>query len=179
MSQRGLEARLPIEIREWLEAELLRRGFADYAELTCQLNEKLEAAGAGAASRSAVHRFGQNVEERISALKRSTEIARTLATEVGDDEGAMNDALVRLVQDKLFNAVIDLEVDPEELDVVKLGRVIADLGRASVQQKRHQAEMREKVAQKFAALEAEAKGPKSGLDPETLRRVREEIYGVV
>lgn len=181
MSQRGLEARLPVDVREWLEAELVRGGFAGYSRLTEELNAKLEQAGVEAASRSAVHRFGQSIEERISALKRTTEIARTLATEVGDDEGAMNDALVRLMQDKLFNLVLDLEVDPEKDDVsiTKLARAVADLGRASVQQKKYQAETRAKVEAKLAVLETEAKGGKGGLDPETLQRVRQEIYGLL
>jgi hypothetical protein len=179
MGARGLEMRLPPEVREWLEAELIRGGFSGYSGITTELNAKLEAAGAETASRSAVHRFGQNIEDRISALKRTTEIARTLATEVGDDEGAMNDALVRLVQDKLFNVVVDMEIDPESVSITQLGRVVADLGRASVQQKKYQLETRAKVEAKLAALEAESKGSAGRLDAETLRRVREEIYGVI
>jgi hypothetical protein len=178
MAQRSTIERLPREIREWLEGELLRRGFADYAEVTELLNQRLTELGAST-SKSAVHRFGRNVEERIAQLKRSTEIARTLASEVGDDEGAMNDALVRLTQDKLFHLLVDMEIDPADVDITKLGRVIADLGRASVAQKKHQMQTRAAIEAKLAALDAESKGEGGGLDQETLRRVREEIYGVV
>lgn len=47
--------------------------------------------------------------------------------------------------------------------------------------KKFQREVREKIAAKMDALEAEAGRAqgKAGFDLETLRRVREEIYGLV
>ena len=179
MSPRGLANRLPPEIRGWLEAELTRRGFADYSEVVEELNARLKGSGAEKASRSAVHRFGQSIEERIAAIKRTTEIARTVAAEAGDDEGTLNDALVRIVQDRLFNLVLDLEIDPEQVSIIKLGHLVADLGRASVQQKRHQAEVRQKVKDSLAALAGESKDAGGTLDPKTLRRVAETLYGIV
>ena len=47
MGVRGLESRLPAEVRAWLEAELIRRGFGDYSEITDELNLRLCKSGAG------------------------------------------------------------------------------------------------------------------------------------
>lgn len=180
MPARGLEARLPPEVREWLEGELIRRGFGDYSDLTAELNRRLDEAGEESASRSAVHRFGAAVEERIAGLRRSTEIARAVAAEVGDDEGALSDALIRIMQDKLFGAALQLDLDPEDLKITDLAHAVSNLSRASVTQKKHQLAVREKVKAKFDELEKQAAGAKPGaLDPDTLRRVREEIYGVI
>lgn len=179
MSARGLETRLPPEVRQWLEGELIRRGFSDYTQVTDELNRRLSEAGADAASRSAVHRFGSKVEERIQGLKRATEIARAVASEAGDDEGALSDALIRLMQDKLFNAAMELELDPEEMKATTLARAIADLARASVQQKRHQIAVRAQVKAALDKLEESQKAKNHPLDAETLRRIREELYGVI
>ncbi len=179
MAPRGLASRLPSEVRAWLEAELVRRGFSDYSSIADELNRRLAEAGEPETSRASVHRFGQTVEERIEALRRTTEIAQTLAREAGDDEGVMNDALVRLTQQRIFDVMLSLEVDPEDVDLATLGRTVAQLTRASVDQKKHQLETRKKLEEKLAKLDEEAKGGGKGLDAETLRRVREAFYGVV
>lgn len=179
MSVRGLETRLPPEVRERLERRLIELGFSGYTALCDELNEWLIEAGAPPTSRSALQRFGARFEERAAALKRSTEIARAIAAEAGDDEGALNDAVIRLTQQKLFEVVMDLQVDPEDFDLSSLAKSIRDLSRASVEQKKHQLQVRAKVEAKLEALEAASKSKKPGLDPETLRRVREEIYGVL
>lgn len=177
VSSRSSISQLPLELRELLESVLIERGFADYSSITDQLNERLEAEGIETTiSRSAVHRYGQQLAERIQALKRSTEVARTIAREVGDDEGTLNDALVRLVQDRLFHVIDDLEIDPSKTDILKVGHMIADLGRASVAQKKHQIHVRkqaeavaESVAKKVSA---------SGLSPARVDEIRREILGI-
>lgn len=177
MPARSIIDQLPPELREWLEAELVRRGFADYIELTEELNRRIAGAGLEVTvAKSSVHRYGAQVGERIAALKRSTEVARTLAREVGDDEGAMNDALMRLVQDRLFNVVLDLELDPAKINFLKLGHLVADLGRASVTQKKHQVELRAR-AKAAAAVVAET-ARKGGLSDDAIELIRREILGI-
>ncbi|MDR0966672.1 MAG: DUF3486 family protein [Myxococcales bacterium] len=179
MGIRGLENRLPPEVRERLERRLIELGFSGYASLIDELNEWLAEAGASPTSRSALQRFGARFEERAAALKRSTEIARAIAAEAGDDEGVLNDAVIRLTQQKLFDVVMDLRVDPDEFDLASLAKSIRDLSKASVEQKKHQLQVRAKVEAKLEALKVASKGKKSGLDPETVRRISEEIYGVL
>ncbi|MCE2691645.1 MAG: DUF3486 family protein [Rubrivivax sp.] len=155
MPRRSKIAGLPPELKEWLDAELVRRGFADYV----QLAEDLKAQGAEV-SKSAVHRYGTQFEARLAQLKVSTEQARAVVQASPDDEGAMNEALIRLTQDKLFGLLVELDVDPESVNITKVTKSIADLARASVTQKRWQMDVRAKVAAQLAQVEAQAKAMK-------------------
>lgn len=177
MGARGLESRLPAEVREWLEAELIRRGFGDYSEITDELNRRLCESGAGSASRSAVHRFGSRIEQRLAALKRSTEMAQALAAEVGDDAGTLNDALIRVAQDKLFDCLLETELDPESNAISRLTGAIADLARASVQQKKHQRQVQAAAIAELKRVEAEARAENKADALDVVRRLR-GIYGL-
>lgn len=155
MPRRAAITRLPPQLKEWLDAELVRRGFSDYV----QLAQDLQAQGA-AVSKSALHRYGTRFEERLAQLKASTEQARAVIQASPDDEGAMNEALIRLTQDKLFGLLVELEVDPASVNISKVTKSIADLARASVTQKRWQMDVRAKVAAQLAQVEAQAKAMK-------------------
>lgn len=177
MPARGLESRLAPEIRQWLEAELIRRGFSDYSALTEELARRLDALGEKPASRSAVYRFGAKVEERIAALKRSTEMAQALAAEVGDDSGALNDALIRVAQDKLFDVLLSAELDPESNSLSRLTGAISDLARASVAQKKLQRQVQADAVAELRRIEEEARHGDGPTREDILRRLR-GIYGL-
>ena len=79
MPARGLETRLPPDVRERLECRLIELGFSRYSELCDELNSWLAETDTAPVSRSALHRFGAKFEDRVAALKRSTEMAQALA----------------------------------------------------------------------------------------------------
>lgn len=79
-----------------------------------------------------------------------------------------------LVQEKAFQALVRME-EPGDMSLASLGRMVADLSRASIAQKRWMAEIKQKTA---AAAENVEKNLAGAIDEETLRRVREEIYGI-
>lgn len=177
MPRRSKVTALPADTKEWLDAVLIANAFGGYEALAAELKAR-----GYAISKSSLHRYGKTFEERLGALKASTEQAKAIVAEVGDEEGATNEALLRLVQEKLFTAMT--HPDPEkQLDVSwmpEVARAIGNITRASVQNKEYARKVRSEDAAKLAKLEAEAKaagGSKKGLDPDTLRRVREEIYG--
>lgn len=155
MPKRSKVDALPKALKEWLDAELVKRGFADYEQLAADL----QAQGAEV-SKSSLHRYGSKFEERMAQLKVSTEQARAVVAASPDDEGAMNEALIRLTQDKLFQVLVDLEVDPESIALPKLTKSIADLARSSISQKKWQIEVRTKATERIKAVEAEAKALK-------------------
>lgn len=155
MPKRSKVDTLPRELKEWLDAELLRRGFADYVQLAADLQAK----GADL-SKSAIHRYGSKFEQRMAQLKVSTEQARAVVAASPDDEGAMNEALIRLTQDKLFGVLVDLDVDPDSVNITKITKSIADLARSSITQKKWQIEVRTKAAERMKAVEQEAKALK-------------------
>ncbi len=155
MPKRSKVEALPKALKEWLDGELVKRGFADYVALAADL----QAQGAEV-SKSSLHRYGSKFEERMAQLKVSTEQARAVVAASPDDEGAMNEALIRLTQDKLFQVLVELEVDPESVNLSKLTKSIADLARSSITQKKWQIEVRTKAAERIKAVEAEAKAMK-------------------
>ena len=172
---------MPPEIKAELDRLLIIGSFSGYDGIMEWLNEQLSAVGLEfSISRSAIHRYGQSVEERISRLKAATDMAVAITDQVGDDAGKMSDAVVRMYQEKIFNVLLDMnDLDPKDVDFTKLGKVIATVTRSSVTQKKWMAEAKEKSKQALQNIEEKTKSGKKSLDPETLRIIREEIYGIV
>ena len=171
MPQRSKIITLPEQVKSELDQRLLTGKFCDYSALA----EWLQDQGYDI-SRSAVHRYGQNFEERLSAITMATEQARAVAEAAKDDEGNMNEALIRLVQTKAFDALID--ADSSE-SLPKMGTMIAKLSKAAVDQKKWMREIKEKAKTAVENIEKKAAaGGKKSLDPETLRIIREEVYGI-
>lgn len=175
---RSVVSQLPADVREWFEAELVRRNFSDYSSLTDELNERLERAGFEiVVSRSSAHRYGQELERTTANLKRATLEARTIAKEVGDDEGALTDALARLLQEKLFRVFCSMgDLDPEQINITKIGHMIADLGRMSIMQKKHQIVVRERA--KVVAEDVAKRAQKGGLSADAVEQIKRDILGI-
>lgn len=92
----------------------------------------------------------------------------------------MSDALISLVQEKAFDVLVNLQTeDPVAFAKIfpKMGIMVAKLSKASVDQKRWMAEVKKKAEKAVENIEEKLKSQK--LDPEALRVVREEIYGIV
>lgn len=168
MPARSKVAALPAEVKEWLDRALAENNFSDYELLA----EELKARGY-AISKSALHRYGQAFETRLSALKMASEQARAVVAAAPDEEGAVNEALMRLVQEHLFKLLM---AEEGEFDLPKVARAVAELGRATVTQKKWQAEVRARAEAAAAAVEKIAK--KGGLSAESVDQLRREILGI-
>lgn len=173
MPERSLVAQLPQEIKEWLDKALVQGSFSGYEALSEALKEK-----GFNISKSSIHRYGQCFEDNLAALKLATEQAKAIVESSPDDEGNMNEALIRLVQQKSFQILTQLEIDDDK-KLASIGHMVSSLTKSSVAVKKYAAEVRNKIEAKFKTLETESKSGKAKLDQETLRRVREEIYGIV
>lgn len=168
MPPRSKVAALPAEVKAWLDKALADNNFSDYEALADELS------GRGfAISKSALHRYGQNFEERLSALKMASEQARAVVAAAPDEEGAVNEALMRLVQEHLFKLLMS---EGGQIDLPKVAKAVAELGRASVVQKKWQTEVRERAETAANAVEKIAK--KGGLTADTVAEMRREILGV-
>lgn len=160
-------------MRKTLDRKLVSGGFAGYEALSAWI----EAQGFEI-SKSALHRYGQDFEERLGALKLATEQARAIVAESGDDEGSVNEALIRLLQERLFGVLVDMNMAEDgaiEL-LPKIGRAIADVGRASVQQKKFRQEVQERA--KATAEEAVATVKRAGLSDEAAEQIKKAILGI-
>ncbi len=169
MPQRSAVTQLPDAVRTELEKRLLRGGFAGYVALADWLGEQGYQIG-----KSAVHRYGQAFARRMSALKIATDQAKALAEESSDDEGAMNEALIRLVQTRTFEILIALDEDAKSADLAKIGRMVADLARSSIGQKKWAETVRNKLQAKLDAYAG-----RSGLSGQQAEDLRRELLGVV
>lgn len=173
--RRSLVEQLPQEVRQWLEGELLRRGFADYLAVTDELNAKLEEAGHELrVSKSSLQRWGVQFADKLEALRRTTEMGKVIARDIGDDEGAVNEAVIRLVQDRLFTTVMENELGAKALGTI--AHAVADLSRSAVVQKKYAAEVRSKAT--AAAASAERIARKGGLSADMIQELKREILGI-
>ena len=177
MAPRSKVLTLPPELKEWLDAQLIRGGFSDYVQLAADLKAKGESV-----SKSALHRYGSQFEKRMAQLKMSNEQARALVDASPDDEDKLGAAVIRLTQDRIFQLLVDLEIDPERVDVNKLFKNAAEIGKASVTQKKFTMEARaaiEDAARKKVLEEQRAKleamPTKGGVTTETKAAIREAL----
>jgi hypothetical protein len=131
MAPRSKVDQLPEDIRRELEQRLIASGFGDYQGLAGWLAEKGYEIG-----KSSLHRWGQPFEERLAAVRVATQQAHAIVEATPDSANAVNDALLRLVQERLFNVLMLLQKEPDPATLGKLARAIADLGRASINQKK-------------------------------------------
>ncbi len=171
MGKKSTVETLPKEVKEWLDRALVESNFSGYKLLA----EEMKARGYEI-SKSAIHRYGQDFEDRLKTLRMVTEQARAVVQAAPDEDGAVNDALVRLTQEKLFGVLMEIEVDPENVDLAKLARAVAELGKASVLQKRWLSEVRAKAEAAAANVEKIAK--KGGLSSASVEQLRREILGI-
>ncbi len=171
--QRAIIDRLPKEIRKQLDKKLVENGFRNYVPLAEWLS------GQGYEIRkSAVHSHGQKLQKRLAAIKLATSEAQAVVAASPDEDNAMNDALVRLVQERIFNLLTDMEIeDIDSVKLTKIARGIADVGRASISQKKYIQEMRAKIAANLDKKVEEARS--SGIDPQILQRAKELVRGAI
>lgn len=179
MSRRAKIAGLPEDVRKKLDAELVKRGFSGYDALETWLH------GLGIAiSKSSIHRYGTNLQRRLSAIKASTEAARLIAQEAPDDAGEREAAVISMISADVFEVIVQLqELDDPEVDALKRTEVLsklaknwATLTRASVALKRHQAEVGAKVRAAADKFERDAK--KGGLSSKTVESIKRDILGI-
>lgn len=167
---------LPEDVRRWLERALCEQGFAGYEALEAMMRDR-----GYSLSKSAIHRYGQKIERRMQSIKASTEAAKMIVEAAGDDQDARSESVIALVQSDIFDTIVSIqEADNEDLPpsarldlMSKAAKNIATLTRASIAQKQFKAT----VLKRLQEMESDARTGKRALDAETLRMVREEIYG--
>jgi hypothetical protein len=173
MPRRSKITLLPPEIKAQFDKLLIEKGFSDYDGIAAWLQEQ-----GYAISRSAAHRYGQEFEEKMAALKIATEQARAITEAVGDGEGLMGDALTSLCQEKAFQVLVKMqEIDPENVDFTKLTVAVSKLNKVAVDQKKWQAEAKRKA--KDTADEVVKAVKKSGISEKTAEEIRKKILGIV
>lgn len=184
MGRKSSLSRLRPDIRTYIES-MLALGSQTLDQLISDLQERfpLEAKSGELPSRSAIGRYGQNLERRLSAIKASTEAARLISEHAGDSKDARSEALTALVQTELFEAILSLqEADDSELDkgerigmLSAAAKNIATLSRSSVNLKMFQAKVEEALRKKLMEEQREkldALGHQGGVTEATMQSIR-------
>lgn len=168
MPPRNKVEALPAEVKAWLDKALVEGNFSGYEQLEDELKARGHTIG-----KSSLHRYGSAFEQKLASLKMASEQAKAVVTAAPDEEGAVNEALMRLVQEHLFNMLM---ADGGKMDLPKVARAVAELGKASVTQAKWRAEVRAKAE---AAAEAAARiGRKGGLSEDSVAEIRRKILGI-
>lgn len=168
MPPRSKIKQLPPSVKQWLNRSLVDGNFSGYETLEAELAERGFVIG-----KSSINRYGQEFERRLHAVKLATEQAKAISEASPDDEGAMNDALIKMVQQKAFDALLQME---EGASLKEIGLMVARLSNATVKQKQWATEVREKAAVAADAVEKIAK--KGGLSPAAVTEIRSRILGI-
>nr|WP_176031588.1 DUF3486 family protein [Pseudomonas aeruginosa] len=159
---------LPPEVKAWLDQTLVETNFSGYELLSAELAERGYSIG-----KSALHSYGQGFEERLAALRMSSEQAKAVVQAAPDDEGAVNEALMRLVQEHLFKLLMS---EGGKVDLPKVAKAVAEIGRASVVQKKWAAEVEvRRAALQEAAERVGAAAQARGLNAEEASFWREQV----
>lgn len=153
-----------------LDRELVKRGFSGYDALETWLS------GLGISiSKSAIHRYGSALEQRLAAIKASTEAARLIADAAPDDADQRSGAVISMVQTEIFEILVALE-EAADADPMKKAKLLSTLARVSVHQKRHELEIRQKT--EAAADRVARLAKKGGLSGTTVEQIKREILGI-
>jgi len=173
MPQRSKVQALPEAVKSDLDKKLVAGGFCDYATLSDWLKEQ-----GYEISKSSLHRYGSGFEQRLSAIKIATDQAQAIADTIGDDQGVLGDALTRLIQEKTFQLLVEMEsLSVEDVDFTKLGEMVAKLNKTALLQKKWISDMREKTAKTADEVVKVAKS--GGLSAERAEEIRKKILGIV
>jgi hypothetical protein len=163
MGRKSSIDRLDPEIKAYIQA-MLASGSMTLDELIADLQARFPAAATAGdlPSRSAVGRYGQKLERRLSAIRASTEAAKLIQQHAGDDKDARSEALTAMVQTELFEAILMLQEadeqgeDGEKIDhekrvevLSKAAKNIATLTRSSINLKEFQAKVEEAARRKL------------------------------
>ena len=179
MAKRSEVHSLPPDVRKWLEQALAENNFSGYMQLAAELKDR-----GYSISKSSVHRYGQKLENRLAAIKASTEAAQAIVDAAPDEGDARSEATMALVQTEMFDALMNMQEDmPAEKRIKAMSgamKSIALASRASVNQKKWAVEVREKLAAKLktASDEAETIAKGAGMSDDTWSAIRAKFLGI-
>lgn len=184
MAPRSKIARMPAELRAWLDRALVERAFGDITELTAELNDKLAKAGHGdTIGKSAVGVHALKVRRAQEAIAASTRAMQTIAETARDDADLRGEALNAKLSTDLFEVLLDVQNAGDEEDpaeriklLTKASLAAARLTATSVRQRQWRAQVEK---DKKAAADAVTKIVRAGgLGKDQERAIREQILGI-
>jgi len=159
---------LPVEIREQVDRLLIEPGNT-YDDIKAFLDEQ-----GFDISRSAIGRYGQDFLNTYQQLKIIEDKSRVLVSEAGDGM-VLEEATAKMFSQMILEAQLS-----GKLDIKKLPRIISDFARlqaSSVLRERLKKEVSKRADKALDNIAKKTR--KKNIDPETLKIIKEEIYGII
>jgi len=174
---------LPKEVREALNERLVETGFSGYEELSAWLEDN-----GHQISRSAVHRYGQELEHEYESamgdVRRATELARAYADADPDESLALTGSIAKIAQDSLLRAILHARKAEEEADydpnkavrhIAHASRALGDLGRLTISHAKHAASVRHEIEAEFTDR-AERLAAREGISADAIAALRAALH---
>ncbi len=166
MPRRRKTTQLPADLRAELDRRLIEGAFSGYEALADWL------AGNGhAIGKSALNRYGRDLERRVERIRFATEQAEALVAAAPDETGALADASLRMAQEQIYSLLYAAEGGNLK-DAAAAARALAETVRASLAVRQDR--------RKILAGAAEAAGAEArqrGVSPGTAAAIRAAIEG--
>lgn len=181
MSPLSAYQQLPEALQSRIDSLIRDERFANYGALAERVNELLAAEGyEQRLSRSALHRHGQKLKRIIERVRASHEAAKLIEEAFPEDEEKLQQATVRLVQERLFSVLMEMEGSSDNpisaKDLAAIGRAVSDVTRASIGDRKYRAEV--KARAEAAATDAKELASSGGLSTEAAEQIQKLILGV-
>lgn len=172
---------LPLDLRAWLKAALVERGFAGYEDIADELNAKLVDAGSYLRiQKSALHEYGQEYREFVKVQEEATAWASDWLGQDGvEGEAQRHSILFQMLTAIAFKwasaTVNDGKVEPKDLAFV--AKTMKDLmGSAALREKMVGDYARAQAAKLDQAVATNALP--QGLSADTVEAIKRTILGV-
>ena len=186
MGKRSKVVQLPRELREWLDRILAEKNYSAYEQVTADLRvlgEKLGVAPEDLPGKSALHRYGANLERKLAAIKASTHAAQLIAAQSPDEADDRSAAVMSMIQTEMFDGMLLLQEAEDTGDPLERAKALSAIAknyspaaRVSMALKKHQIEVRSRTQ---AAADAAVKiAKKGGLTAQSVDAIRREILGI-
>ena len=164
----NIETLLPKDVRDWLDQSLIGRQFSVYR----QLEQELKARGYNI-SKTAIHRYGKAYAKSLDNIRIAREQAKAIVETASDDAECISEALIRLVQEKLYAALVNFEPNPDDLNLLTLAKAVAEIAKSSLLHRRFLDEAQKKADDVINNIR------KKDIPEDTLKEIEEGIYGLV
>lgn len=173
---------MPPELKSWLKASLVERGFSGYEGIAEELNFRLEEAGLELRiQKSALNEFGKEHKEFVKHQELASEWAKEWMTDMGlKDQIERHNVLFQMLTTLAFKAMKSeinkegAEIDPKALHFI--GRMLKDIMQSSGMVQTMLDKDRQKQAKKLD--KAVASGDLKGMSADTVRAIKEKVLGV-
>lgn len=170
---------LPDDIKQQVDRELVNRHFSQLDEILDFVNSLLTSRDLEMKiSRAALGRYSKHkLQPLLDRIALSTKMAEAIANACPDDQGNVNEAILRLAQERLFQKLVELEQDDVTAkDLASISQAIAQIVRASTGVKKYREEVREKALQVAGDVQSALK--KGGLSDDVAEAIRGKILGI-